>query len=146
MAHWYFPYLSYPNVFFIFLDFFLLVIMMTHRKFACMMLCSSIHFIIHFKTFNSDLSECWKVYKIKWFKLLSLVVKMQWKEYLENKYFDTSSPISFSGPMKIYLYLKKIGFKIRLHKIRRGYRIKMLIFCRNLCVTSSRGCELYHRV
>jgi len=44
---------------------------------------------------------------------------MQWKEYLENKYFDTSSPISFSGPMKIYLYLKKIGFKVGLHKIRR---------------------------
>lgn len=44
---------------------------------------------------------------------------MEWKEYLENKYFDTASPISFSGPTKLDLYLKKMGFKVGLHKIKR---------------------------
>ena len=44
---------------------------------------------------------------------------MDWKEYLENKYFDTVSPISFSGSTKMYLYLKKMGFKVGLHKIKR---------------------------
>jgi hypothetical protein len=43
---------------------------------------------------------------------------MNWKEYLENKYFDTSSPISFSGPTKIHLYLKKKGYAVGLHKIK----------------------------
>ena len=43
---------------------------------------------------------------------------MNWKEYLENKYFDTSCPISFSGPTKILLYLKKKGYAIGLHKIK----------------------------
>lgn len=44
---------------------------------------------------------------------------MSWKEYLENKYFDTKSPISFSGPTKIYWYLKKRGYKVGVHRIRR---------------------------
>jgi len=44
---------------------------------------------------------------------------MTWKEYLENKYFDTKSAISFSGPTKIHWYLKNRGYKVGVHKIRR---------------------------
>ena len=45
---------------------------------------------------------------------------MSWKEHLERIYFDLKSPISFSGPTKIYNYLKKEGkYKVSLQAIRR---------------------------
>jgi len=44
---------------------------------------------------------------------------MNWKEYLQNKYFDTSSPISFSGPTKVFTYMRRKGYKVGLHKIKR---------------------------
>ena len=42
---------------------------------------------------------------------------MNRKEYLENKYLDTSSPIILSGSTKIHLYLKKKGYAVGLLKI-----------------------------
>ncbi len=44
---------------------------------------------------------------------------MDWKVYLTAKYFDTASPISFSGPTKTFSYLKKKGYTVGLHKIKR---------------------------
>ena len=45
---------------------------------------------------------------------------MSWKTHLESVYFDLKSPISFSGPTKIYNYLKKEGkYDVSLHAIRR---------------------------
>ena len=44
---------------------------------------------------------------------------MDWKEYLESKYFDTTNPISFSGPTKVHIDLKRRGYNVGLHKIKR---------------------------
>jgi len=43
---------------------------------------------------------------------------MNWKEYLQNKYFDTSSPISFSGPTKVFTFLKRKGYNVGIHKVK----------------------------
>ena len=45
---------------------------------------------------------------------------MSWKAHLERIYFDLKSPISFSGPTKIYNYLKKEGkYKVSLYATRQ---------------------------
>ena len=45
---------------------------------------------------------------------------MDWKEHLKSVYFDVKNPISYSGPTKIYRYLKKEGkYKVGLSAIKQ---------------------------
>lgn len=45
---------------------------------------------------------------------------MDWKEHLKSIYFDVKNPLSYSGPTKIYRYLKKEGkYNVGLSAIKQ---------------------------
>lgn len=45
---------------------------------------------------------------------------MSWETYLNKIYYDPASPGSFSGPDKLYLYVKKDGkYNISKYKIKK---------------------------